>query len=257
MKTIQVTQTSALIPSDRGMLKIWEPPEEGIGYVVGCDCAEGIEHGDWSVAEVIRMDTCDQVAEMRGKPSADEWGRKISILSQHYNTALLAIETEPSAHGATAFRAADDFGYPNLYYRQALNTARQKFVDKIGWRTDPATIAQIVERVRVALAGEAKIYSTQLLEELLGIRFERKKDSLRAAGASQWKTVTRTHDDCMVAYGIALCVRDAIYFEGRVEEVTPQREGSPLQLEAWRRNEERERLGLFGKQERKKLFKGY
>ena len=48
-------------------LRIWAKPVPSETYVIGGDPAEGLEHGDDSVLEVLAGSTCEQVAELQGK----------------------------------------------------------------------------------------------------------------------------------------------------------------------------------------------
>lgn len=50
-------RTTELRPAENGPLQVWEMPKVGTAYVIGADIAEGLEHGDYSVAWVINTRT--------------------------------------------------------------------------------------------------------------------------------------------------------------------------------------------------------
>jgi hypothetical protein len=258
VEPIHVRELCALIPEKDGPLSIWEHPIEGVSYTAGSDVSEGILHGDWSVTEIIRNDTTDQVAEIRARSDPAAFGRYSAILACYYNSALLAFETFPAAHGATAYGAALATGYNRLYKRRTLDTTAKAYTDKIGWATNASTHALMVDRVRLALAAGSRIHSTVLLKELLGIRFERKESGMRNAGASGWKAVTKGHDDCHDAFAIALCVRDNTHFEKRIhEQRTPRARAATLQDFAWEEAEREKNHNIKGGPRKGRLFKGY
>ena len=49
---------------------IWKPVEEGAEYLLCADVARG-DGSDFSVAQIIRLDTLEQVAEYQGKVTSD------------------------------------------------------------------------------------------------------------------------------------------------------------------------------------------
>ena len=57
-------------------LRVWERPIANQTYVVGCDPAHGLERGDDSVIQVIRMETGVQVCEVQGKIDPIALGEK-------------------------------------------------------------------------------------------------------------------------------------------------------------------------------------
>ena len=75
--TIELTRSGAkhdLIEDEHGLFTVWQHPKEGVAYVVGADIAQGLEHGDWSVAYVMDAESGDMVAKWRGKPAPDRFG---------------------------------------------------------------------------------------------------------------------------------------------------------------------------------------
>ena len=190
-----------------GGLGIWEMPEEGVIYTVGVDTAEGIKDGDWSVAEVVKATDCSQVAEWRCLEEPHYWGRKCALLASAFNSALLGFETGASAHGMTAANYARDFGYPNLYLRTAYDETSNKPTAKLGFRTDVKTKPRLVDRVRLAISERHRIRSEGLLRECMAMKIE-------DGGPTGHKIVSEDHDDRVIAYGVALLIRDETFTVG-------------------------------------------
>lgn len=200
-----------LMPSPKGGLSIWSWPDPARRYVIGVDSAAGVSGGDFSVAEVLDMETCEQVAEWHGLYDPTDWGRRCARLGWLYGEGVLAFETYPTAHGLSAARAAEAAGYRNLYRRQRLDEITRKFTTSLGWHTNVQTKGLMVNRVRLAIQEGHRIRSETLLRELRSMRLGDTEPGARE------KIVAPDHDDCHDAYAIALCVRDAYYHEARRE----------------------------------------
>lgn len=214
-----------LMESPKGGLLIWEWPEPGKKYVVGVDSSSGVAGGDFSSAEVVEMESCAQVAEWHGLYDPTDWGRRCARLGWLYGDAVLAFETYPTAHGLSAARAAEAYGYLNLYRRQQLDQVTRKFTTHLGWHTHVQTKGLMVNRVRLALQEGHRIRSETLLRELRSMRLG------EAEAGQREKIVAPDHDDCHDAYAIALCVRDSLYQESRSGGPTKADDG----LERWER----------------------
>lgn len=196
---------ASLIEVYKGPLSIWERPKGGEDYAIGVDSAEGVRGGDYCAAAVIKMSDCALVATIYGHIETKEWGRKCARLAWHYNEALLAFETYPTAHGLTAARAALEYGYPRLYHRIKVSNSVPQPTEKLGWHTDRESGPRMVTRVREALAEGYSIPSRVLFTELRGMKYD---DSN--------KVETDGFKDLADAYAIALCARDEAYVRQEV-----------------------------------------
>lgn len=188
-----------------GGLRIWEQPREGAQYTIGVDCAGGGAAGDNATAVVIENQSCDLVALYSKRADARPWGVKAALLGWKYNEALLAFETWPSTFGLAACQHAKDYGYGNLFTAQRMQIASLDPSANLGWRTDSTTKPLLIERIKLALLDRHVIPSRELVEELgkrqwVGDRNKIVADQFKFGGAG--------HDDLVIAYGIALCVRD-------------------------------------------------
>ena len=91
---------------------IWKPVEEGTEYLLCADVARG-DGSDFSVAQVIRLDTMEQVAEYQGKVTSDMFAPLLMSMASEYNNALLVIENN---HDYGVLNKIEELGYDNIYY---------------------------------------------------------------------------------------------------------------------------------------------
>ena len=119
-------------------LKIFEAPIIGHEYVIGGDVAEGLERGDYSVAEVVDISTMKTVARWRGHIDPDKFGEVIGALGIHYNHALIGVEV--NNHGLTTIQKLRDTFYTNLYKRdKGYDEDFEEPTSNLGWKTDVRT----------------------------------------------------------------------------------------------------------------------
>lgn len=213
-----------LSPRADGPLKIWRQPEPRRQYVIGADSSGGGPEGDWAVAIVLDAESCAVVAKWREHRAAIPWGRCLARLGWHFNTGLLAPESFPSAHGLSSCHAAVGVGYPRLFRHRMYNRASRDSTDDLGWHTNSVTKPQMIDRVKLALDDGCEIPDLELLEELKGQRYDRVKPGMTRQGAP--KMVAEKHDDQVMAYAVALMVRDTAWVAGqlRTEKAPPQNE---------------------------------
>lgn len=118
-----------------GPYKVWKMPEKGARYCIGADVAEGLEHGDFSVAYVIDAKTREVVASYHGHIDADLFGSAVLFnLGSYYNQALLGVES--NNHGLSTLQTLRRLGYNPLYRQRPVNQRTQGTAGEIlGWRT--------------------------------------------------------------------------------------------------------------------------
>ena len=96
-----------------GNLWKWEYPDYSKSYMVIADVARG-DSSDYSACHVIDVESCEQVAEYKGKLDTKDYGNFLVSLATEYNNALLVIEN--ANIGWATIQQVIDRGYPNLYY---------------------------------------------------------------------------------------------------------------------------------------------
>lgn len=150
-------------------LKVWELPiidDINLGttakkYVIAIDVSEGKleqssdkKENDYSVIDVMRVDTLKTVARWRGHIDPDLLGEVAFALGMFYNTALIAPEI--NNHGLTTAQSLRNKFYRNLYSRESSEEDQfQTRTAKMGWRTDKKTKPIIInELVRAIREGD-------------------------------------------------------------------------------------------------------
>ena len=96
-----------------GNLWKWEYPDYSKSYMLIADVARG-DSSDYSACHVIDVESCEQVAEYKGKLDTKDYGNFLVSLATEYNNALLVIEN--ANIGWATIQQVIDRGYPNLYY---------------------------------------------------------------------------------------------------------------------------------------------
>lgn len=178
---------------DEGDLWVFEEPQEGKSYAIGADTAQGLEHGDWTVAWVISVETGEPVAVYRAKIDPDVFGEDVlPAIGWYYNWAVIGPEV--NNHGLTTLRALQRVRYGRLYRRRTMAKRNEKMVDTVGWLTTMAT-------------------KPFMIDELA--KWLRDHDVPHAATVTELKQFTRDangkmsgspHDDCVMALGVAIQV---------------------------------------------------
>ena len=133
---------------------IWEEPVPGVEYLLSADVARG-DGTDFSVAEVIRLDTMEQVAEYQGKLASDMFAPILMNMAIEYNSALLVIENN---HDYGVLSRIEEMGYNNLYYsiKSTHEYVDQATAEAMGGvagftmssKTRPLVIAKLEEFIR-------------------------------------------------------------------------------------------------------------
>lgn len=181
-------------------LKIWDMPELGEEYVIGADVAEGIEGGDFSVADVIRQRDMKTVARLRtDRLDPDEFAHVLDKMGRFYNFALIGPEI--NNHGLAVVQRLRDLFYSNLYKRETgLDEVFETSTTKFGWKTTtitkPLAVDYLAEAIREGLVKDEDIV---FIEEAFSYVRDEKGRTNAEAG---------THDDTVMAKAIALQLWD-------------------------------------------------
>lgn len=134
----QVPYEANIHPDDftyKAPFKIFKKPVIGKEYVIGGDVAEGLENGDYSVAEVVDVGTMETVARWRGHIDPDKFGEIVGSIGKYYNDALVGVEV--NNHGLTTIQKLRDTYYTNLYKRdRGYDEDYEEPTSNLGWKTD-------------------------------------------------------------------------------------------------------------------------
>jgi hypothetical protein len=152
--------------AEKGMVKIWEKPKAGCKYVIGADVAEGLAHGDFSGADVLKLPYGQQVAQLHGKIDPDTFGEILNFFGRYYNKALMGVEA--NNHGLTTITTLKHKNYPNIYQREKLDAQGDGRKQKqAGWLTTKKSKYKIIDALRGALRdGESGIVCKETLKEM-------------------------------------------------------------------------------------------
>jgi hypothetical protein len=193
-----------------GRLWVWEEPEEDATYYIGADVAYGIEGGDFSCAQVIKVGYGTapdvQVAEWHGYISPTPFARVLAALGYWYNNAEISPECndvgKTTAH--ELFRVLD---YPNLYRWKHLDKIKNYFTDWYGWETNHKSRGFIINKMREAVDEGTIILRSELLIDQM-MEFGAEEEGARFEGQG-------VHDDRVMAIMIAhFCAHEDQFSSG-------------------------------------------
>ena len=143
-KGVLVARDFVTFVEQEGNLAVWALPEHEESYVIGADVAEGLEHGDYCSAHVIRWKTRDVVAVWHGHIPPDEFAEILANLGKFYNGALIGVEN--NNHGLTTCKYLKDWHrYPNIFYARVIDERTKRATNKIGWTTSKKTKPKMLD----------------------------------------------------------------------------------------------------------------
>lgn len=189
------------LEEDDVMLRLWAPPEverdengravRDPNYVIFCDTAEGLAHGDFNAISVWDANTHEEVAVMETRYPIEYLGELLEELGYQFFTALIVIERNNTGLVPVTY-LAKDARYPRLYRMQ--DTGRRKNMkrsERYGWRTDVSTKPKMVHDFRKALAdGDAQIHNE---------RFRIQMQTYVRDGKGSYNATAGNHDDAIIA----------------------------------------------------------
>ena len=174
-----------------GRLQIWFPPVLGRRYLVAVDTAGGGSEGDYSVAQVLEIETGLQCTELQARLSPLELAEEAATLAKEYNGALLVVERNNHGSGVLAYLHGVS-KYPRIYTQD----------EQDGWLTSAVHRPRMLGALAAALVETPGIFfSKRLLQECRSFVRQRNGKVGASAGA---------HDDCVMAMAMALCVREEL-----------------------------------------------
>ena len=180
-----------------GRVKVWEKPKAYHSYTIGADVSEGVE-GDYSVARVIDNMTLKTVAKFKANNiPPDEFALIVHALGMWYNYSYIGVEVNKD--GLWVNNELFKMGYPNLYYREAMDDITHSVSRKVGFKTDERTRPYILSELRKILSNNSECFNDkEFLEECLV--FVRNK-------VGRPEAMSGKHDDDVISHAIALEIR--------------------------------------------------
>lgn len=207
--------------AEKGGVRIWQEPEEGVPYVLGGDTAG--EGSDCFTAFVIDNRTGRQVAELQQRQSEILYARQIYCLGRYYNDALAAVEVNFSTYPQ---RKLEEWEYPNLYQRERFDTYANTMVKAYGWETSGKTRPQALAQLHTVMEESPELVVSQwTLGEMVVFVYDAHGKPQAAVGE---------HDDLVMAAAITHTARTQQRYT--VQETAGGRQHwTPDMWEDWRR----------------------
>ena len=180
-------------------LTVWKKPEPGCTYVMGADCSEGVDMGDFSYAGVLNKATGEQVARMQMRCRPEVFGRKLVQLAKHYNKATIGVERNNHGHSVlnTILNVEK---YSHIYYaKELLKTANGTVHSrKAGWLTNGSTRPVLLDDINAALEEKLILVNDAVFLEQCKVFVDR---------GGRYEAAQGEHDDGIIAWGIAWQVK--------------------------------------------------
>lgn len=193
------------IEADDGYIEIFSEPKIGHPYVIGGDTAG--DGSDKFAAQVLDNSTGEQVAVLHHQFDEDLYTKQIYCLGRHYNSALIGIETNYSTYPV---KELERLGYMRQYEREVPDTFTGKTKKSFGFQTNRMTRPLIISNgVEVVRENVGVVNHVGTLEEMT--TFVRNAQGRAEAQEG-------SHDDLIMAWLIALQIRDQQTKEVRINE---------------------------------------
>jgi hypothetical protein len=189
-----IADTGQIYDNPHGRYAEFIEPRHEQAYCIGIDVSEGLVHGDYTVCQVLDQEG-NQCATWRGHVDPYEFAETVVQLGRRFSKAYLIIER--NNHGLTLIRRLQDLGYSSLYVDHTLDGAyADKTTRRAGFLTTSKTKPLILDNLRALLRqGESGIVDRETLEEMRTLVID---------DAGRINAQQGCHDDCVMAYAIAL-----------------------------------------------------
>lgn len=202
--------------TDQGHWTIYKTPTKRQKYAIGIDPTKTIE-GDPACIQVINRATMEQVAVWHGSAVPARIGEIALGAAYWYNNAILNTEVQGGGHDCMAvWRVA---GYNNIWLDRRPDKAKLSG-QLLGWKTTYdtkqwllATVQGVLTRQEVTIHHPATYYEMTQYTALEDGTF----GPARRSG----------HDDCVMAYGIAVMTAVTEWKSLDMNEIMGQGRGEP------------------------------
>ncbi len=205
-----------ILPTNKSAVRMWQKPQPGHRYILGCDPSEGDYAGDRSAWVVVDLTTMDEVCYSADYLEAEELADTIVNYAKFYNNAQIVVERNM---GQAVLEFIQSLGYHRLYIDTTSRTL------KYGVRTTQATKNEAIRRLRFLLNnGFYKPHDPLFLEEAQHF-------SWRQLPGGSWRVEAMGtdadgqpyHDDTIAARWCLCLALDMRKFKGYYENKKLQR----------------------------------
>lgn len=184
-----------------GALRMYEPPKEGVRYVMGVDVSEGLREGDNSAVQVLRVEQGQliQAAVWQGLIPPDDLADLVNALGRWYNSAFAAVEMNGPGY-ATNLRLQKRLFYPAIYLRTTYDAITRGYTSKVGWNTNAKTKQIMVSDLRQAVDTDLVVFNDiPTLDEMGYYQMD---------DAGKYGAATGYHDDLVMSLALAIQMAD-------------------------------------------------
>jgi hypothetical protein len=188
------------------LVRVWKMPEPGADYVIGADTAMGFADGDFSCAYVLRRDTMEVVARLRGHIEPDHFADMLVDLAWFYNEAFLCPEN--NAIGMqVAKRTSSRYSRHAFVVRMDRPGEPSYDETRPGWNTNPANRREMFAYLRTLYRDRlVRIFDDDFNSEVQD--FVVPEDREGNAREDKPRAIEHKHDDCVAALAITLQAND-------------------------------------------------
>jgi hypothetical protein len=188
-------------------LWIWKQPDYTRQYALVADVSRG-DGTDFNAFHIFDIDSCEQVAEYKGKMGTTEYGHLMVEAATLFNDALLVIERENV--GWASIQTVIDRGYKNLFYmsndlqyvdveRNLTDYSKTQKNLKAGFGTTTRTRPLLINKLDTYMRERTVVInSIRVIEELRVFIWDKGKA----------QAMDGYNDDLVMSLSIALWVRD-------------------------------------------------
>lgn len=198
----------------------FEKKDEDALYLLGVDVVEGVEGGDFAVVKVLNRRTESCAASYYARIDEVRLALVVDCVAKMwttYESPWVAIETNGPGL-ATFDLCATVHQTEGLFMMPRFDQATGQLTVKKGWRTDTTSRNKLIAVTKEwLLRGEGWVDTRCLREMTTFVRTKTGKPEAKEG----------THDDEVLAWGIALTASEYVPNEERVEEPKVDERGVP------------------------------
>lgn len=200
MQVLGTQRTPVFGASNGGALAVFEAPIRGKHYAIGVDVASGRENSggdpDYTVFQVVEVQSGMQVARFRARINPWEAADYLNTLARWYNDALLAIESNGDGR-AVIREMLVTHQYPTgLFYmaERAPHQTGPATLDEIGWTTTASSKPVLISMLEGALMDGSMYVRDPVTHGEMGT-FVMKSNGRQEAQDG-------CHDDCVISLAL-------------------------------------------------------
>jgi len=138
LKDVEGRDTNELIPHE---WRLFHHPVRGHRYVISADCAEGLPQGHFDSADVLDVETGEQVCHIHGRLGPHRLAKSLAKCGRYYsdgNGAPAMLAVEKAVHGAAVLltlREIEDYPDRCIYKHTEFDARTRHKSQKPGWVT--------------------------------------------------------------------------------------------------------------------------